>query len=267
MKKNLKFTFYFGVIAIIAYVISVPYMMAVSKPTVDQLNEVGAQITTTQLVLGSGINLVIMALVFSFIGITLSSKVGLKWDWIQSLFEKSVRPKWDRTYVSFSVLWGILATLLIYILTAFVFAPHIPQLAEVNQDVHIPWWAGLTTIFQGGISEELMMRFGLMTLLVWILSKIFMRKKDAISPWIYWVAIVGAAILFGAGHLPTAQAVYGGLTPLLILYILLGNGLAGIGFGFLYWKKGLEYAIVSHITADFMLHFVIQQFGSLFTST
>lgn len=265
MKNIIKSVCYFVVIAIFAYAISIPYIMAVSEQTIDQLNEIGnTDITMAQFILGQGFNLVFMVFIFSFIGVSLATKVGLKWDWIRAVFEKNVRPGWDRKYLWIALLWGIISSILIFVLTSFVFAPQIPQLAETNQNTPIPWWAGITTIFQGGISEELMMRFGLMTLLVWLLSKLFMSKRDVISPWIYWAAIVGATVMFGAGHLPVAQSVYGGLTPSLTLFILLGNGIAGIGFGFLYWKKGLEYAIVSHMVADFMHHFVIQNITNFF---
>ncbi|MBM7573678.1 CPBP family intramembrane glutamic endopeptidase [Aquibacillus albus] len=257
MKRNIKFAFFFGVIAILSYVVSIPYMIAISDHVLEQLNEMAdTRVTTVQYIFGSGINLIITAFIFSLVGIFLSSKAGLRWDWIRSVFEKAEKPRWDYKYLWISIGWGFISAVVISVLISFVFAPNIPSFLEVNQTVDIPWWVGLTTIFQGGISEELIMRFGLMTLLVWILSKVFMRKKSVISPWIYWIAIVGTSLVFGIGHLPLAQLVYGELTLWVVLYILIGNGFAGLGFGFLYWKRGLEYAIVSHMSADFMLHFV-----------
>lgn len=265
MKRNIKCALYFGGVGIIAYVTAIPYIVAVSEQTIEGLNKAeGTSITLAQYILGSGFNFFLMTVILSFIGASLAPKVGLRWDWIRAVFERKDKPEWDRTYLRFAVLWGITAAILIASLTSFVFAPQLPQLAEANQHIDIPWWAGLTTIFQGGISEEVMMRFGLMTLLVWLLSKVFARKGGLIPPWIYWAAIVGAAVLFGAGHLPVAQSVYGGLSPGLVTYIILGNGIGGLGFGYLYWKKGLEYAILSHMTADFMHHFFMPLIASFF---
>jgi len=34
------------------------------------------------------------------------------------------------------------------------------------------------------------------------------------------------------------------------------NGLAGIVWGWLYWKSGLEAAMVSHFSADIVLHVI-----------
>jgi hypothetical protein len=32
------------------------------------------------------------------------------------------------------------------------------------------------------------------------------------------------------------------------------NGLLGVGFGWLYWKYGLESAMLGHFSADIVLH-------------
>jgi membrane protease YdiL (CAAX protease family) len=118
---------------------------------------------------------------------------------------------------------------------------------------------GLSTILQGGVMEEIWLRFGVMTIIVWALSKLFARRRQAVPSWIYWVGIVAAAILFGVGHLSAAVGVYAALTPLVIVRIIVINSLLGIGFGYLYWKKGLEYAMIAHMTADLMLHLALNQ--------
>ncbi|WP_163536193.1 CPBP family glutamic-type intramembrane protease [Gracilibacillus sp. YIM 98692] len=264
MKRKLKYVVYFTLVAIISYLISIPYMLQMSKPVIENINQMGVPITPAQYVLGNGINIIVMAIVFSLIGVLLASKVGLKWDWIQSLFDKTKKTKWDKRYVWFSILWGIGSTIVISIMISTVFSQKIPQFIEINQNTDMTWWVGITTVFQGGISEELIMRFGLMTLVVWILSSIFARTSDSIPAWIYYISIIIAAFAFALGHLPLAQSIYGGLTFWVVTFIVLGNGFAGLGFGFLYWKKGLEYAIISHMTADLMLHFVLPLLTSIF---
>ena len=44
------------------------------------------------------------------------------------------------------------------------------------------------------------------------------------------------------------------ITPLIIARAIILNGIGGIVFGWLYWKKGLESAMVSHFTSDMVLH-------------
>jgi membrane protease YdiL (CAAX protease family) len=35
------------------------------------------------------------------------------------------------------------------------------------------------------------------------------------------------------------------------------NAVAGIPFGFLYWRKGLEHAMAAHFCADVVLHVIV----------
>lgn len=101
----------------------------------------------------------------------------------------------------------------------------------------------------GGLTEEILMRFGLMTLLVWIASKIFKGTK----PIVFWTGIIIASIIFALGHFPIAyQAVEDPSTGLLT-YILFGNTIGGLIFGWLYWKKGLESAFLAHIFAHIIM--------------
>ena len=105
----------------------------------------------------------------------------------------------------------------------------------------------LAGIFYGGIFEEVLMRLLVMSLLVWVFHKIFTRKKENIPGWNYWLSIIIAASLFAAGHLPATTMFFGELTGILIFRCFLLNGIGGLFFGYLYWKKGLEYSIIAHM--------------------
>jgi membrane protease YdiL (CAAX protease family) len=43
----------------------------------------------------------------------------------------------------------------------------------------------------------------------------------------------------------------------MIIRNLILNSLGGIVFGWLYWKKGLEASMISHFTADLVLHVLL----------
>lgn len=119
------------------------------------------------------------------------------------------------------------------------------------------WWRGLLAAFYGGIAEEVLMRLFLMTLLVWIFSKIVKTGANQPPAMLMWTSIVIAAAVFGIMHLPATAAVTP-LTDLIVVRALVLNGLGGIIFGLLYWKKGLESAIIAHFTADIVLHVILQ---------
>jgi hypothetical protein len=54
---------------------------------------------------------------------------------------------------------------------------------------------------------------------------------------------------------PAAQ-VFGPLTSVVVARTLLLNALGGVAFGALYWRSGLEHAMVARFCTDIVLHVV-----------
>ncbi len=109
---------------------------------------------------------------------------------------------------------------------------------------------GLLASPYGAIAEEVQMRVFTMGLFAWLLGR-FSGKQAA--PWIVIVAIALAALLFGAGHLPLAAKLVP-LTPDVVTRVIAYNALPGLVFGWLYWRRGLEHAMLAHFCADLVLH-------------
>ena len=63
-----------------------------------------------------------------------------------------------------------------------------------------------------------------------------------------WAAIIIAALAFGALHLPTVHAVTA-LTPAVVARTLVLNALGGVVFGWLFWRRGLEAAMIAQASA------------------
>jgi hypothetical protein len=148
---------------------------------------------------------------------------------------------------------GVLVGVAILLLDLWVFAPRLAGAGSDIAALQPPAWQGLMASFYGAIPEELLMRLGLMTVLVWVGARLT-RTADP-RPAVVWTAIVATALIFGAGHLPTTAAMLP-LTPLVITRALLLNGIGGIVFGWLYWKRGLLAAMLAHFSADIVLHVV-----------
>jgi hypothetical protein len=102
-------------------------------------------------------------------------------------------------------------------------------------------------LLYGGITEELLMRWGLMSLVAWLGWRLFgLRTRDGRpKESLVWFAIVAAAVLFGIGHLPALAAAVP-LTPGLVARTIALNALGGVVFGWLFWRRSLEAAMVSH---------------------
>jgi membrane protease YdiL (CAAX protease family) len=103
----------------------------------------------------------------------------------------------------------------------------------------------------GGITEEILLRWGLLSLIAWVGWRIAGRP-ERLSPRIAWTAIVVSAVLFGAGHLPLAAATTG-LTPAIVTRVILLNSVGGIVYGWLYWRDSLEAAMIAHAASHVAL--------------
>lgn len=101
-------------------------------------------------------------------------------------------------------------------------------------------------VLYGGITEEVLMRWGAMSLFVWIAWRLGRRTEEHPSPGVIWVGIAASALLFAAGHLPTAVSLGVPLTPGVLAYVLAGNSAFGLVAGWLYWRRGLEAAVIAH---------------------
>jgi hypothetical protein len=119
-------------------------------------------------------------------------------------------------------------------------------------------WRGALAVFYGGIVEEVLCRLLPVSALVWLLARC---NRRVVRPWMFVLAIALAALLFGAGHLPAAHAA--GLlgTPLLVARIVLLNAVVGAVTGGLFWKYGLEHAMLAHFCADLVLHVALPLAG------
>jgi membrane protease YdiL (CAAX protease family) len=114
-------------------------------------------------------------------------------------------------------------------------------------------WRGLLAVPYGAVAEEVLLRLCVQTLCAAGLRRWRGETATPASGATMWPAIVISTLLFGAGHLPTVSRITP-LTPALIARTLLLNGIAGAVCGYLYWKRGLEAAMIAHGTTDLVMH-------------
>lgn len=122
-----------------------------------------------------------------------------------------------------------------------VFRPYLPEMLQMP--VSMPSFShALTSILYGGIVEEIMLRWGLMTAAVYVIS----LKGKYLNKWVYIGSIFFSALIFALGHY-SSTATYFDMTPIIWVRMLTLNGLGGLIFGWIYWKHHLEAAILSHM--------------------
>ncbi|MCM5571012.1 CPBP family glutamic-type intramembrane protease [Burkholderiaceae bacterium FT117] len=112
-------------------------------------------------------------------------------------------------------------------------------------------------VLYGGLAEEVMLRWGLMSLLAWLAMRAAGPARGpagstaagaggaSLRPTAAWLAIAIAALAFGAAHLPAVAAAVE-LTPALVARTIALNALGGLAYGWLFWRHGLEHAFAAH---------------------
>lgn len=97
-------------------------------------------------------------------------------------------------------------------------------------------------VLYGGVVEEVLIRWGLMTVLVWLGALV----AGGPSAGVVWAAILVSGLLFGLGHAPGYIGAGARPTPAFFASLILLNLWAGAIFAWLYWQYGLEAAMIGH---------------------
>ena len=202
--------------------------------------------------------------ILAAIGLFIAGRIGLGLPFLESWL--AGKPDWGlvRRFILPAIVAGVLAGVAILVLDQFVFGP--PLRAELKQLPSSlstaaslagpPAWQGFLASFYGGVTEEILLRLFVLSLLAWLGR--FVNRTAAGRPGLaaLWVANILAAILFGLGHLPATAAAGLPMDALVITRAVVLNGLAGLVFGWFYWTFGLEAAMVSHFSGDIVLHVI-----------
>jgi len=201
------------------------------------------------ILLGAVQNLAILALMI-FVGLKLGQKLGwgapLLEDWLTG---NAVTNQW-RTSLKEGLITGI-GVGVVLVIALISLAPLLPNLPFVTV-AKLALWKRLLACLYGGLYEEILSRLFLLTLIAWLANKALRKTNAHLSPAAFWISNLVVAILFGLGHLPSASLVMP-ITPLVVAAALSLNGIAAVGFGVLYKKRGLEAAMIAHFTADLVV--------------
>jgi len=180
------------------------------------------------------------------IGVTLAHKVGLSAPLAEAVSKGTSISQAIQPQVLPGLIGGLLGSIVLIAINFFA-KPFLPSDFVIKAEALSNNTSFLTRILYGGLTEELLLRWGMMTLFVWIGWRIFTNRHGEPSPFYFVVAIALSAFLFGLGHLPLAFALGTQVNTLIVTYIIVGNSFFGLIAGYLYWHQGLEAAMIAHI--------------------
>ena len=191
-------------------------------------------ITKTMLGVVSAVQSAGLGIVLGALGILLGKQIGLWKD------EKCLTKKPLFLSVGIGIVGGvvmILSDLLFFgnysqaIMDSYAAKPTIPYL--------------IATVTYGAVIEEVMLRLFFMSLIAFVLHKVFGKKDEKPTGMVLIVSNFIAAFLFAAGHLPITFILLGSSPIIIFRCFLLNAGLALL-FGGLYQKYGLRYSMIAH---------------------
>jgi len=240
-----------------------PYALALAPDSLDEAaQQLGVPIPA--IIAISIIQSAFLLGLMTFAGLWAGRKLGLGAPLVDALFRKEA-PAYNLRHIGAgAIVLGVFSAVLIAGLDTVVFGTALDSLQDEAR-LNIALWKGFLASFYGGIAEEIQLRLFLLSFVALGIRYVVRlvsgsQGPEGLSTRVFWTANIIAAILFGLGHLPaTAELVP--LTPLVITRAIILNGVLGLVAGFLYWRRGIEMAMLCHFSADIALHVLLPLLG------
>lgn len=235
-------------LAFLVFLIAIPGPVAISWLALPILIDIESQAVPLQtLQIATALQSIVLVALASGVGALLSGKVGLRAPVLSALARRGNLLSALTPQLMPGVVGGLLGAAVI--IAFYEFSPK--ELAALRETELIPLAA---RVLYGGVTEEVLIRWGLMTTLVWVAWCVLQRGKGAPSGTVVWLGIGVSALLFGISHVPYVVAGMGGVPLTIVAYITFGNALFGLVAGHLFWRYGLEAAITAHVLAHIIAY-------------
>ncbi len=246
--KQARLALFWAVLGALAAAAVVPYLMVVNPAAAARI-----RMPLPLFMLVQCLQMGVALFALGWIGLRLGQPLGLDAPWTRALVYRTPMPAIKMSTLAGSCALGLFAGAALLVLDK-VFQPYMP-IAAVPAALHAELWMRLLAGFYGGITEELLLRLFLMTLIIWVLRRFVQKRQGLPSTGIVVTGILAAAIIFGIGHLPATAGVWP-LTPMVVTRTVLLNAIGGVVLGWIYWRRGLEQAMCAHFCADIVVHVI-----------
>lgn len=204
-------------------------------------------------------NLALLAPVAA-VGLLLARRIGLGAPYLESRLDGSPPPArpWS-SIVRPALSWAAVTALLAFGVDAlFVHALGVRFPApEIHARIDVAWWrSGLASLW-APFAEEILDRLFLLSLLAWLGMKL-LRVRGAGRPRTaaLWGANLLTALFFAWYHIANERLWVIPVPPIVALRTVLIVLPVGLALGWLYLRRGLEAAILSHFAIDVIVHVV-----------
>lgn len=194
------------------------------------------------------------------LGLLVARKIGLGAPYLEHRFDGAPAPAEPlSSIVRPAIVWAAVTALIAFAVDAVFrhgFGVDFPA-PEIHARIDVPWWRSGLASFWAPFGEEIFDRLFLLSLIAWLGMKLFRvdpRKTGRGRTAALWVANVATAVFFGWYHISNEQ-LFAEVVPTIVAWrTVLIITPVGLAFGWLYWRRGLEAAILSHFVIDVIVH-------------
>ena len=171
---------------------------------------------------------VIIVAVFAFAGAALAPRIGFR----SNLADNQVGK---------TVFWIVLKRQFYYGTAIGLAGAIVAYFMAPDFIAYLSIYPILSRLF-GSLTEEVAIRWGIMTIIVWILLRIFQHQSETLKNRMIWSGILLSQILFAIAHIPIL--IHCGITnPIWSVFTIF---IVSLPWGWLFWKHGLESAFIAH---------------------
>ncbi|SDS39328.1 CPBP family intramembrane glutamic endopeptidase [Winogradskyella sediminis] len=240
------------ILFIVGTLLNIPYSRELKRLKIEAGNtqvKLSASVTTE--IVQTGIYGLILGSILVFVGLWLSRNAKLGAPVVESFFSNSEKIK--HPFFTKKLLYSIGLSVGLALVILFIHKlvrAHYPVTSIIERPSKL-FYAIVS--FSAGITEEIMFRLGLMSLIIAIIQ--FFKKEFKPSTIVVWIGIIITAICFGLIHLPLSKN-FSNLTFVTVSTTMIGNFITGSFFGWVYWRRGLLVAIIVHVVWDLVFHVV-----------
>jgi membrane protease YdiL (CAAX protease family) len=194
------------------------------------------------------------------IGLLIAPKLGLGAPYLESWLDGAPRPAQPlSSIVRPALFWATVTALIAFVIDGFFrYALEVTAPApEIHARIAVSWWRSGLASFWAPWAEEIFDRLFLLSLLAWLGMKLFRVSAKGRGRWTaLWIANLATALFFGWYHISNEELFVDPVPLIVGLRTVLIVLPAGLAFGWIYIRRGLEAAILSHFIIDGIVHVV-----------
>lgn len=192
------------------------------------------------------------------VGLWVAPRIGLGAPYLEHWFDGAPRP--HRPFSSIvwpAFFWAVVTAIIAFAIDGFFrYSLRVDFPApEIHARINVAWWRSALASFWAPWAEETFDRLFLLSLIAWLLMKVFRVSGEGTGRSIaLWIAIVATSLFFGWYHISNEQIFANPVAGIVQLRTILIIAPVGLAFGWLYVRRGLEAAILSHFIIDVIVH-------------